>query len=167
MKKLFFLFAFLGAIFFSNAIHAQEYKSAIGLRLGYPVSVSYKTFLSESNAVELFAGYRSYGGFSGFGFNSIHLGAAYQIHKPINGVDGLQWYYGFGASAIINNYGNAYYDNYGKIGIGISGYLGLDYTFPNTPISLTADWVPTYVVGDFYYNSFQTYGALAVRYVLN
>jgi hypothetical protein len=31
---------------FSNAIHAQEYKSAIGLRLGYPVSVSYKTFLN-------------------------------------------------------------------------------------------------------------------------
>ncbi|MDX2067050.1 MAG: hypothetical protein SFV55_01425 [Haliscomenobacter sp.] len=66
MKKLFFLFAFLGAVLFSNAIHAQAYNSAIGLRLGYPTSVSYKKFLTESNAIEIFAGYRGYSFYNWF-----------------------------------------------------------------------------------------------------
>lgn len=152
----------------AHTMQAQStYSAAIGARLGYPFSVSYKTFLTETNALELFAGYRGYGGFSGFGFNSIHLGAAYLVHKPISGAEGLQWYFGGGASAIIYNYDNVYYDEFSKFGIGISGYIGLDYKFADTPLNLSVDWVPTFVVGDLYYDNFTAgYGALAVRYVL-
>jgi len=164
MKKLFFLFAFLGAIFFSNAIHAQAYKSAIGLRLGFPTSVTYKTFLTESNALELWAGYRGYSFYNWFS-----VGAAYEIHKPINGVENLQWYFGGGASAYFYNYDNGFdFGNSGKFGLGIQGNLGLDYKFPNTPINISADWIPTIFVGSGYLTGFGGgYGAFSVRYTLN
>lgn len=162
MKKLFFLFAFLGAVLFSNAIHAQSYNSAIGLRLGVPLSVSYKTFLSESNALELFAGFRGYAGYSW-----VNVGALYQIHKPINSVDNLQWYFGGGASAFFYNY-DAGFSDAGSFGLGIMGNLGLDYKLPNTPINISADWVPTIYIGSGYLTGFGGgYGALAVRYTLN
>lgn len=164
MKKLFFLFAFLGAVLFSNAIQAQSYNSAIGLRLGVPLSVSYKTFLSESNALELFAGFRGYTGYSW-----VNVGALYQIHKPINGVDNLQWYFGGGASAFFYNYNNGFnFGDSGSFGLGIMGNLGLDYKFDNTPINISADWVPTIYIGSGYLSGFGGgYGALAVRYTLN
>lgn len=164
MKKLLFLFAFVGALMFSNAIQAQEYSSAIGLRLGVPLSVSYKKFLSGSNALELFAGYRGY-----TFYNWINVGALYQVHKPINGVDGLQWYFGGGAGAFLYNYDAGFdFGDSGSFGIGIMGNLGLDYKFANTPINVSADWVPTIYVGSGYLTGFGGgYGALAVRYTLN
>lgn len=164
MKKLFFLFAFLGAVLFSNAIQAQEYNSAIGLRLGYPLSVSYKKFLNESNALEVFAGYRGYSFYNWFS-----VGAAYQIHKPINGVDGLQWYFGGGASAFFYNYDNGFdFGDSGSFGIGIQGNLGLDYKFDSAPINISADWMPTIFIGNGYLSGFGGgYGALSVRYTLN
>ncbi len=164
MKKLFFLLAFLGTILFSNAIHAQSYNSAIGLRLGYPVSVTYKKFLTESNALELFAGYRG----NTF-YNWFSVGAAYQIHKPINGVENLQWYFGGGATALFYSYDSGFdFGDSGSVGIGIFGNLGLDYKFPNTPINLSADWMPTLFVGNGYLTGFGGgYGALSVRYTLN
>ena len=57
MKKLFFTLVLLVAFFAANS---QEYKSAIGLRLGYPTSITYKHFISEPGAIEVFAGFRSY-----------------------------------------------------------------------------------------------------------
>lgn len=39
---------------------AQDYASAVGLRLGYPISLSFKTFLGGGpGAVEAFVNYRS------------------------------------------------------------------------------------------------------------
>ena len=62
MKKIVLLFSMLFILAITNEMKAQDYKSAIGLRFGYPVSISYKTFLTESNALELLAGYRGYSG---------------------------------------------------------------------------------------------------------
>lgn len=172
MKKLFFLFAFLGALLFSNAIHAQEYKSAIGARLGLPISATYKMFLSESSAVELILGIRSTRTSffnDSYRFTSIQIGAAYQIHKPINSLEGLYWYYGAGASAYIYNYpNNDSFNDYGSFGIGLSGYLGLDYKIQDVPINLSLDWIPTVFIGEGYYGGFGAgYGGLAVRYTIN
>ena len=48
------------------------------------------------------------------------------------------------------------------------GNLGLDYKFDNTPINISADWVPTIYIGSGYLSGFGGgYGALAVRYTLN
>ncbi len=159
--KILFKTLFLSLIFFTagHNLSAQEYSSAVGLRLGYPLSASYKTFISDNSALEGYVGFRSFG----FG-NWISIHGAYQVHNPINGVDGLQWYYGGGLGIFIWSYD--FDTSFASTSFGLQGYLGLDYKFPNTPISITLDWVPTFFIGNININSFGgDYGALGVRYV--
>lgn len=149
---------------FQTEAVAQDYKSAAGLRLGYPWAASYKTFISESNAIEVYAGFR------GFTFyNSISINGAYQIHNDIESVEGLQWYYGAGAGVQFWSYSGV---SESSTLFTASGYLGLQYTFVDTPISITADWVPTFVFGDGFGGIGSTgfgagVGGIGVRYVLN
>ncbi len=124
MKKLIFIFVLICAGTF--AASAQSYKSAIGLRLGYPTSISFKQFLSERNAIELFVGYRRYSNF----LNFVNIGGLYQVHNPISDVEGLAWYYGGGATVFFWNYDDAFYNNDDYNGF-LAGYGGLSarYTF--------------------------------------
>lgn len=148
---------------FGQTASAQDYQSAVGVRFGYPFSVSYKTFVSEKNAIEAYVGFRGYSGIA----NWISINGAYQIHNDISSVDGLQWYYGGGAGVQFWSYD---FDDSGSTTFSISGYLGLQYTFADAPVSLTVDWVPTVFLGSSRYNSFNTfgggYGALTARYIL-
>ncbi len=163
MKKLILCFFLLTGLAISSQVQAQAYNSAIGLRFGYPLSISYKTFLNETNALDLFLGYRSYSGI----YNYLAVGGFYEFQKDISGAEGLSWYYGFGASVIFIDYGDfTYLDDEGKIGVGVSGIIGLEYTFPDAPITLAVDFAPTFRVGgwdDGYYS----WGALSARYILN
>jgi hypothetical protein len=151
---------------FAVTAQAQDYNSAIGLRLGYPVSVSYKNFLGGgSNAIEVFAGFRSYAGYGWF-----NIGGLYQVHKPIGGAEGLSWYFGGGASAFFWNYDSGFVfgdEDDSSFSLGLLGNLGLDYKFSGAPINISLDWVPTFFVNG-YGNGFGAgYGGLAVRYTLN
>ncbi|MBK7872233.1 MAG: hypothetical protein IPJ74_16940 [Saprospiraceae bacterium] len=92
---------------FSFGAQAQNYENAIGARLGYPFSASFKHFFNENGAGEVFAGFRGWSGFS-----STNIGALYEYHKPIEGVDGLQWYFGGGASVFFWNYKYDIYDDF-------------------------------------------------------
>lgn len=56
--------------------------------------------------------------------------------------------------------------------VGVSGNIGLDYTFNDIPLNLSVDYVPTIVVFDN--DEFDRisrfrggYGALTARYILN
>lgn len=166
MKNLLSLIALTFCLCFSatTEMQAQDYKSAAGLRLGYPLALSYKTFISESSALEAYVGYR------GFSFyNYISVNGAYQIHKDISAIDGLQWYFGGGAGVQLYSYDG--FDE-GSTSVTINGYLGLQYTFADTPISVTADWVPGFAIGDglggFGGSGFGGgRGGLGVRYVLS
>lgn len=155
-----------------NRLSAQY--SAVGARLGSPLSVSYKFFPSERAAVEVFAGFRSnkarFGNRSAR-YGSFSIGALYQVHNDLRleGIEGLRWYYGGGVSAFFWSYGNDFIDarDYATTSIGLLGNLGLDYVFPNAPINLSIDWVPTILLGRGYSSGFGAgYGALSVRYVL-
>lgn len=164
MKKLIFALAVVLCCVFS-AQAQSDYKTAAGLRFGYPTSVSLKHFFNEKNAVELFAGYRRYWRYA----SDFRIGGLYLIHTPIEDVEGLKWYAGGGASAIFNLYNSAYYasENYGNLNLGIMGALGLDYKFADYPINLSIDWVPTFVLGTSAYDGFRAgYGALSARYTL-
>ncbi|MTB49476.1 hypothetical protein [Lewinella sp. W8] len=163
MKRFIRLFALVAVITFfgQSEVFAQPFKSAVGLRLGYPWAASYKTFVSETNAVEVYASYRGFTGWSWIGLNG-----AYQIHNDLGSTEGLQWYYGGGGGIQFWNAGSS--DVSGTL-ITVSGYLGLQYTFQDTPISVTADWVPTFFIGDGFggFGGFGGgYGGLGVRYVL-
>jgi hypothetical protein len=158
----FLILAILGIAISSQA---QDYKSAIGLRLGVPLSVSYKTFINEKAALEFVVGYRNttY-------WNYFSIGAYYQHHMPIQSVDGLSWYVGGGASAHFWSYDDVYYANtdYGTTTFGISGCIGLDYKFAEIPLNLSVDWIPTFYISSDIYDGFRGgEGALAVRYTLN
>ncbi len=153
--------AFVVTLLLAMAVPAQAqlYKSAIGARLGYPLAASYKTFLNESSAIEAYVGFRSW---SGYGWFSVS--GAYQKHAPINGVDGLQWYWGGGLSAYFWNFD--FDTDSSNTTFGLQGYLGLDYKFPNAPVSITADWIPTFFFSGYINGFGGGYGTLGVRYVI-
>lgn len=160
MKKITLLFSLLFVLAFASNVQSQSYDKAIGLRLGYPIAASFKFFISEPGAIEIYAGYRSYS----FGYNDFRLGAMYQYHKPISGVDGLSWYFGGGASVLFFNYDFDTDDS--DLGIAINGVLGLDYAFADAPINLSLDWVPTFLLTGYGNGFGADYGALSARYIL-
>lgn len=142
----------------------QQYASAIGARLGSPLAASYKFFHNETNAVEIYAGFRGFNGYSW-----INVSGAYQIHNDIASVDGLQWYYGGGASIYIWNFDDnpfGRFDGVSNTSVGISGYLGLDYKFADIPLNLSLDWIPTFFINGFGSGFGGGYGSLGVRYVI-
>lgn len=146
-------------------LNGQEYKTAIGARLGSPLSASIKYFMNESNALEGYIGFRSYSF-----YNWLSISGAYQVHKPIKSAPGLQYYFGGGASFFIWSFDEKVYfgQRYSSSSIGIQGYLGLDYTFEDAPVSLTIDWIPTYFIGTNFISGFGAgYGSLGVRYILS
>jgi hypothetical protein len=165
MRKLLFSFSLLAfaMLLLPNEVQAQNYRTAVGARLGYPLSASLKHFLTDNHAVEGYVGYR------GYSFvNSFLLGAGYQIHNEIASVDGLAWYYGAGAALSFWNYDDLFIgDDSSSTSIGIQGYLGLDYTFANAPVNVSVDWVPTFWLGGFRDGFRGGTGALAVRYIIS
>lgn len=147
-------------------LHAQEYKTAAGLRLGSPSALSLKYFLSEPLALEVYAGGRFYS----WG-NWLSINGAFQYHTPleIEGIEGLQWYVGAGAGAYFWNYDRGFGVGASDLTIGIQGYLGLDwYPTPDLPLAISADWVPTLFVGDAFLSGFGAgYGTVGIRYILS
>lgn len=159
MKQFRLLVAILLLSGLGSQIQAQDYKSAIGGKLGYGLVASYKTFLNEKAALDIFGGI-------GWG-NAFLAGVYYQHHMPIPAVEGLQWYVGGGASFWTYNY---ILGNY--IELGIAGNIGLDYAFDNIPLNLSVDYAPTFVIFNTWdygtYNRFRAgYGALTARYIIS
>lgn len=151
MKKLLFSVFLIFLCSGANDLSAQDYNTAVGARLGWGLGVSYKTFIKESNAIEVNARLSGYNSFS-----LIYVSGLYQIHAPIESVDGLAWYFGGGVGAVLGN---------NVSGINLLGNLGLDYTFSDAPINISLDWIPTFNLRSG--SSFNgESGGLAIRYIL-
>lgn len=161
------------ALFFcaAHTTEAQEYNSSIGARLGSPFSASYKNFISEQGAIELFGNFRTRGVLTSYRWTRFGLGGAYQHHfdLEIEELEGLKWYVGGGATAYFWTYSNdSIFNEYDNLSIGVQGYVGLDYGFEDIPLNISLDWVPTIILGDGYVSGFgANYGALSVRYILS
>jgi len=142
-------------------VQAQNYKSAVGARLGYPYSLSYKAFISKPGAVEVTAGYRNWSGKA----NYSTITAAYQHHIDFESIEDLKWYVGAGVGANFWGYKGAYSGD--KATLTVFGALGLDYKVPKLPLNFSIDWQPTFFLGSGYYDGFGGgYGGIAVRYVI-
>ena len=132
MKKViwvFIVFIFL----FSVKSFAQDYKTSLGIRLssrGPAInnSVSFKHFLNSTAVIEAL-----------FTIDpKIAIGALYEIHKDIQSVEGLNWFYGGGAYIGFDSDKT----NPSRSLAGAQGIVGLDYKFPYIPINLSLDWKP-------------------------
>lgn len=149
-------------IFCSLSLKAQLYDSALGLRLGVPLSISYKKMIADNKALEGYIGTR---GKNGYRF--VNISGAYQIIEPIDlgGIEELYYYYGAGASIYFWSFKEE--GNNQSATPGLQGYLGLEYAFSDKPIHLTLDWVPTIFLSGHLSGLRAGYLSLGVRYVLN
>jgi hypothetical protein len=162
MKTKLTLLLLCGMFFTNLKMNAQSYNSAVGLRFGYPTSVSYKKFLNDSKAIEAYAGLRSWSGYS-----YVSLNAALQFHKPIESVQNLSWYWGAGAGAYIWSFDSGFPGaDDGSFGLALQGYLGLDYKISSAPVNLSLDWVPSFFLTGYGNGFGGGYGGLSARYVL-
>jgi hypothetical protein len=159
------LFLTLSLIFvLGTALDAQDYKTAVGGKLGYGLIGSYKTFLNEKAAIDAFAGLR---------WGGLAAGVYYLNHTPIESVERLQWYWG--AGPILTTWNNLSGESYSRLGL--SGVIGLDYSIEDltgdkVPLNFSIEYAPTLVI----YNSsiggnnlgfLGGFGVVSVRYILN
>jgi hypothetical protein len=126
-KSIFFFFMTVAILVSANQTKAQT-KHQAGVRLGsidqaISTGFTYRYFLNEKAAIEGIVNLRN---------EAIGLGALYERFNVINGVEGLQWFYGAGAYVGFNSFDN----------FGIMGIAGMDYTFKEVPVNLSLDWKP-------------------------
>ncbi|HQV05740.1 MAG TPA: hypothetical protein PKW62_03195 [Chitinophagaceae bacterium] len=153
MKKLFFA-AFIILLSIqtnaqSKSAHSSQYRTALGVKVWDGGGISFKHFLDDHNALELI-GY--------FWNRGTRITGLYEIHGPINGAPGLQWYIGPGAHIGFYNTKNG-----DGAFAGVDGVLGLDYKFNGAPINISLDWQPSFEFGTNrgFYGS---WGGLGIRY---
>ncbi len=137
MKKVLFTLIAGLALFTMNVsdANAQDYKNAIGGRFGSANGISFKTGLSKGAMLELIGNFRSNKTYDYF-----NLTGLYEVYKPINGAQGLNFYYGGGAT--IGSVKAKGYD--GDVYLSANGVLGLDYKFNSVPFNISLDWVPAF-----------------------
>lgn len=137
MKKILAGLLFCIAISVANTSSAQDYKTALGVRLSSSAamvnnSVSIKHFITPGMAIE---------GLFSFG-DPLAFGVLLEKHKPLS-AEGLQWYYGAGGYlGFIKTYNPNKLKNETNTNFGAQGVIGLDYKFASIPLNLSIDWKP-------------------------
>ncbi len=139
MRKLALALILIG---FVNSLSAQDYKTAVGVRIGIAMGVNVKHNLDSYNAVEGIFTHR-WGGFI--------LSGLYEYIQPTSEA-GLNWYYGIGAhigywdskrSGEFPGWWEKGHDGAYTI-VGVDGIIGIEYTLENAPFNLSVDWKPVF-----------------------
>ncbi|TCD28573.1 hypothetical protein EZ456_04065 [Pedobacter psychrodurus] len=117
---------------------SNNYKTAVGVKFLYGISLTAKHFLKEKHALE---GIFTYRGFNGLG-TQIGVSVAYEYHQPINGAPNLKWYVGGGGHFEYFSFDDDLVDP--ATTIGALGVLGLEYKLKSIPIAISADWQPVF-----------------------
>lgn len=147
MKKPFLITIF--CLFFNLIGYAQNYKTGIGLRLGYPAGLTFKHFTSEHAALEGIIGYIP-------GSQSdINLTLLYERHSELFDPT-LQFFWGIGGHAGTRS---------SIITFGGDIIGGFEYTFDRSPISICFDLKPTLAYADETIKLLM-HGGLSIRYAI-
>jgi hypothetical protein len=137
MKKIVLAFLLVAVIGSSGKLSAQDYKTALGVRLSSSNakqnnSISIKQFISDKMAIE---------GLFTFG-DPLALGALVELHKPLT-PSGLRYFYGAGGYISFDKKNNAAgTKTTTDPNFGAQGVIGLDYKFSNVPLNISLDWKP-------------------------
>ena len=139
MKKLAILFLALGM---SQVVYSQELGIRFGDVTGGQVAVDALFTTSEFSMVHADVS---------FGNSGVGVDALWDfIYRPLGDIP-MNWYLGAGPTVFLGN---------NTFTLAGSGEIGLSYTIPNAPITVSADWRPTLVLID-------TTGFFADRFGLN
>lgn len=135
------IFLFLGLLISQVSFAQLSSKNAIGARFGSATGINYRYSLSDQRAVEGILTVQSNSVFSRF-----RLIGLYEYHKPLG--QNFSWYYGFGASvgsykmkAFVDASGH-HYDPKSEFAMSIEGIVGVEYSIPSSPISVSFDAKP-------------------------
>ena len=134
MKKV---IAILAALVVSISAFSQNYQSAIGLKVGYDVAFTYKTHMSQTNALELGA---SLSGLYNPERLDLLVNGFYTWEYQLAGINGLSWYVGPGA--YLGAHLGKKIEDAPALSASINAMLGLEYKFENIPLALSIDWTP-------------------------
>lgn len=137
MKKIAIVCSLIAVIGATQAVSAQDYKTALGVRLSSSNamqnnSISIKHFINEKTAIE---------GLFTFG-DPLAIGALLEFHKPLS-APGLRYFYGAGGYIAFEKKVNVTTQKTSTDpNFGAQGVIGLDYKFNNIPLNITLDWKP-------------------------
>lgn len=141
MKRILFNLLFLSVIICcGQAVCAQNYQTAAGLRYSYEGGVSVKYFTSPTVALEGVLGFRKKG---------VVVTGLFEIHQNAFNVSELKFYYGVGAH--IGSVGAGGYRVYNgdyrvytnsSLLFGADAVIGLEYLIPDSPIAISVDLDP-------------------------
>jgi hypothetical protein len=136
MKNKLILFAIVSLFFTTNVI-SQDYINSIGVRAGLSQGITYKHFLSRTDAFEGLFGVR-WGGFN--------ITGLYERHMTAFDVDRLYFFYGAGAHiGFWEGHNHPWFDdNNNYTVLGIDGIVGLEFVFNEIPFNVAVDWKPAF-----------------------
>lgn len=142
-------------VFITSASFAQSsYRRALGVKFPGGFSVTYKTFVTNTNDIEAQVTVWN----KGFRTSGLYEFNFYSFTSAPN----LSWFVGPGAH--VGFWKTQYQKNYNSsVDLGIDGIIGLDYKFEKAPINVSIDWQPSITLAG---NTGFTpaYGGFAVRY---
>lgn len=153
-KRIFF---FLICFTLNCYCKAQEYKTCMGLRAGLPSGITAKHFMNREYSVEGILATR-WGGYV--------LTGLFEREYLIKDYPRLNWFWGGGIHGGIweVNYNPRIKSGYGGPVGGFDGILGLEYTFDELPLNVSADILPSLnIVGSTGWGGINM--ALSIRYV--
>lgn len=129
---------------FSSCLLGQNYTRDAGIRFGSGFVGSYRQFYKENMAIEIFAGYYERG---------MKFGGMKESFKPAltKYSENFRFYYGYGVHTgfTYTNYHKTFnreyhYDWIFSPVFGMDALVGIDYTFPDVPVLVSADLKPYY-----------------------
>lgn len=135
------------ALCFTTALHAQEYRTSVGLRVGLPAGISAKRLIDGGK----------------FGLEAI-VGGDFQRHLTITPLFTYQdylgrrsnWYAGGGVTGLFDR-------DAPTIGVNLVG--GIEWTFQNFPVNVALDYMPGYYIVEREIKWYQV--GLSVRYIVD
>lgn len=150
-KKLFFAVLLMTAGF--ATLHAQQYYTAVGVRLGYDNGLTLKQLIAPSSYAE---------GILSFSPRHFQLTGLYEYQQSIAGAPGLDWFVGLGLHLGGINKHKDRYDSSFLFGADLIG--GIEYVFPQAPFNISLDWKPTINFTNDYNDYWFSGFALSLRY---